>query len=167
MSLTVRRPAGPAEVEAARLLTDESWLDVYPRLIGEDVTHEIIETRHSAERFARNAAETDGIFLVALSAGEVVGHLYARPDDGTYVDRLHIAPARRGEGIGAALLAYLRALLPAGERLWLTVLDGNEGAARFYRREGFTLGETVEGLADVTATVCSMQIGENGDGDAG
>lgn len=155
---TVRRVRGKSEVEAARRLTDRSWLDTYPPLIGAAQTSDIIRDRHSSARFARNAGDGSGIFLVALEGAKVVGHLYAVPEAGTYVDRLHVDPDARGRGIGALLLAHLRTLLPSRTRLWLTVLDGNEGARRFYVREGFSLGASVDGLAGVRATVCECTV---------
>ena len=156
--IIVRRTDDPEEVEQARRLTDESWLDVYPALIGEDTTRAIIVDRHSGERFAANAADGDAWFLVALGGGRVVGHLFACPDEGVYIDRLHVAPAMRGRGVGKAMIDTLRTLLPTGTRLWLTVLNGNDRARAFYVREGFALGAEVDGLSTRRARICALTV---------
>ena len=59
---------------------------------------------------------------------------------------------RAAAGIGAALIAAAKAARPEGLLLWTFV--ANEGARRFYAREGFvesgrTEGENEEGLPDV------------------
>jgi len=58
------------------------------------------------------------------------------------LERLYVAPPCTGRGLGARLLAAARATWP-GEALWLSVWAGNEGARRFYGREGGRIiGET-------------------------
>ncbi|MDT9001291.1 GNAT family N-acetyltransferase [Paucibacter sp. APW11] len=58
------------------------------------------------------------------------------------LQRLYVAPTRSGEGFGARLLQHVREALPA-HAVWLRAWAGNEGALRFYRREGAQqLGET-------------------------
>ncbi|MFG6461664.1 GNAT family N-acetyltransferase [Roseateles sp. DXS20W] len=49
--------------------------------------------------------------------------------------RLYVAPPCTGRGLGARLLQAARETWP-GEGLWLSVWVGNEGALRFYAREG-------------------------------
>ncbi len=49
--------------------------------------------------------------------------------------RLYVAPPCTGRGLGARLLHAARETWP-GEGLWLSVWVGNEGALRFYAREG-------------------------------
>jgi GNAT superfamily N-acetyltransferase len=68
------------------------------------------------------------------------------------VGGLYLAPEARGRGVGRALVAAAKARRPEGLTLWTFV--ANEGARRFYAREGFvevgrTEGENEEGLADV------------------
>lgn len=55
------------------------------------------------------------------------------------LERLYVAPPCTGRGLGRRLLAAAREAGP----LWLSVWIGNEGAQRFYRREGgAVIGET-------------------------
>jgi GNAT superfamily N-acetyltransferase len=64
----------------------------------------------------------------------------------------YLAPELRGRGIGHAMLATVKARAAGRLRLWTFV--ANEGARRFYAREGFveavrTDGDNEEGLPDV------------------
>ena len=52
--------------------------------------------------------------------------------------KLYVAPPCHGRGLGARLLRHVRAHHPR-RALWLLAWEGNEGALRFYRREGARL----------------------------
>ncbi len=161
MSPDIRRAAG-LEVEAARELSNHSWISTYSPLIGEEETRKIIVDRHSSERFAEQACKVQDRFLVAVGDGKVVGHCYAFFQDGMYVDRLHVDPAMKGMGIGTALLTHLEGQLFANTRCWLDVLKGNDAAMRFYERVGYReVGETdaCGGLAGIPAVIYEKMIG--------
>jgi GNAT superfamily N-acetyltransferase len=104
--------------------------------------------------------------LVAESAGEVVAFalfftnfstFLAQP--GLYLEDLYVKPARRGQGVGEALLTRLaRTAAERGHgRFEWSVLDWNANAIRFYQRMGATVmpdwricrisGETLAGFA--------------------
>jgi len=91
-----------------------------------------------------------GWVTVAEAAGRVVGFL-AR--DRAEVCALYVAPGARGDGIGQDLLDAAK---EGRDRLWLQVLEGNAGARRFYRRNGFDEiarsdgAENDENLPDIT-----------------
>ncbi len=86
---------------------------------------------------SRNQDETDG--FVAFSDG--------------YLDCLYLTPEARNRGLGARLLSKAKAESPEGLSLW--VLARNEGAIRFYAREGFYENargdgsDNEEGLPDI------------------
>ncbi len=97
---------------------------------------------------ARPVAES----VVAESAGEVVAEVIgfalfftnfstflAQP--GLYLEDLYVQPARRGKGIGEALLTHLAQLAVQRDygRFEWSVLDWNENAIRFYQRMGATV----------------------------
>src|ERR1700737_3853595 len=54
--------------------------------------------------------------------------------DGIWLEDLYVRPARRGRGLGMALLQHLRGLTPG--RVEWAVLDWNEPAIAFYRSMG-------------------------------
>ncbi len=61
--------------------------------------------------------------------------------------RLYVAPPCTGRGLGARLLQAARKTWP-GEGLWLSVWVGNEGALRFYAREGGRLAGQTQFMLD-------------------
>ncbi len=125
----------------ARVFND--WVDAtawMPRVHDPDDV-----ARHYREHVMSTCAVT-----VAEVAGAVVGFLAV--DSEGFVAGLYLAPEARGRGIGAALLDRAKALRPEGLTLWTFAV--NDGARRFYAREGFveagrTDGENEEGLPDV------------------
>jgi 2-methylcitrate synthase len=75
--------------------------------------------------------------LLAESGGIPVGYIGFGRDAtrGPMVLHLYLAPERRGQGIGARLLA--EAMAELGPRLSLFCIARNHAALRFYRRQGF------------------------------
>ena len=84
-----------------------------------------------------------GEFVVAHSAGQVVGFVWFRLD-GTfhhsgYIRWIGVAPHVRGQGVGASLLAYAeRKIFARGPNVFLMVSAFNTGAQSFYKRLGYT-----------------------------
>ena len=135
------RPARPEEAAACAAIFN-AWVDAtawMPRVHDADDV-----VRHYREHVFAHDAVT-----VAERRGKVVGFLALA--DGQ-VDALYLDEGARGQGVGAALVGAAKAASPDGLTLWTFV--ANEGARRFYRREGFvelrrTEGENEEGLPDV------------------
>lgn len=90
-----------------------------------------------------------GWVTVAQVGGQVQGFI-AR--DGAEICSLYLAPAACGQGIGKLLLEAAKSAQP---QLWLHAFVANEGARRFYLREGFVEGahsdgsSNEEGLPDI------------------
>ena len=82
----------------------------------------------------------DAEWMIVLQAGEPVGRLYVDEQaDGFWLIDISLLPDRRGQGIGAALLAgLLERAAGAGKPIGLSVFKGNP-ARRLYERFGFTL----------------------------
>lgn len=80
---------------------------------------------------------------VALDAGAVVGMMSLSPG---WVDQLYVAPDRLGEGIGRRLLELAQSRADDGLQLW--TFQVNDGARRFYERNGFTAVEFTDGLTN-------------------
>jgi ribosomal protein S18 acetylase RimI-like enzyme len=80
-------------------------------------------------------------------AGDIVGFVMFGLEDGDYeqtvtrgvIHNLFVLPARRGVGVGGALLAHAeRALADAGADVFsLEAMATNDGARRFYERRGY------------------------------
>ena len=87
---------------------------------------------------ARCADAPDAHFLVAEQEDRLLGFLHfdsfgERPE----LHRIYVERAATGRGIGAALIRELELRLPARTTYILLVVEANERAVAFYRREGF------------------------------
>lgn len=76
---------------------------------------------------------TEGAALYGVRDGSGLAGLLAL--EGEWVERLYVATAAQGRGIGGALLAHARALRPEGLRLYTHQLNAH--ARAFYERRGF------------------------------
>ncbi|MCP4436071.1 MAG: GNAT family N-acetyltransferase [Actinomycetia bacterium] len=133
------RPAGEADLAAIAALHTRSWLSAYSGLLPGAFLKEV------PERHRRQWRELpgDGFVVVAEVGDSVVAFGSVRPGQGDgddlLLDNLHVAPTLRGTGVGQKVLeAVLRraAQVAPGAVLYLWVLERNEGARRFYRRNG-------------------------------
>ncbi len=110
----------------------------------EHLTHEL----HATEQGLTDALfgpEPAAAALLAERDRVAVGYaLYFRTfssfltSTGVWLEDLFVAPAHRGEGVGAALLSAVaaRVVQEGGQRLEWAALDWNELALGFYRRIG-------------------------------
>ena len=79
----------------------------------------------------------DAEFLVAEQDDQVVGFLhYDSAGREPERHRIYVDPERTGGGIGAALLDQLHRRLPNNASYMLMVVAPNNGAIRFYERNG-------------------------------
>jgi ribosomal protein S18 acetylase RimI-like enzyme len=103
--------------------------------------------RNEPRRDARRAhAGQPELFLVAESEGRVVATCMGGFDGHRgWVHRLAVDPARRRQGIAAALMARLEHSLEARgcPKLNLQVRAGNEGVVAFYQRLGYALEDRI------------------------
>ncbi len=132
------RPAKPTDVPAlAAILSD--WIDEtewMPRL----------RPREADARFVADMVHGGGVDVLVLDE-ECAGFL--QETEG-HISALYLAPAARGQNGGKLLLDAAKA---RSSRLDLWTFVANDGARRFYRREGFREVERScdndEGLPDV------------------
>jgi GNAT superfamily N-acetyltransferase len=131
------RPAASADVPLLLKLIGE--LADYERLRDEVVVDAALLERHLFG--PRPAAEA----VLAEAADEAAGYALFFPTFSTFLGRpgiwledLFVRPARRGAGIGQALLAHVAQLTVARGcgRLEWSALDWNEPALAFYRGLG-------------------------------
>jgi len=87
-----------------------------------------------------------GPFLARVAVdGGVVGYAIALPGRPATLSELVVAPDRRREGYGRALVASVAAATDAGE-LAVTTPAGATGVRRFYDRLGFAPEERLPGF---------------------
>jgi ribosomal-protein-alanine N-acetyltransferase len=123
------RPFVPADSEPISAIVRETFTEVYPSGLWADIA----------------AYWPEGV-TVLLDDAEVVGAIAGVIDSSssTRVLILVVRPSHRGRGLGKMLLdVHIRATLQRGiHTVKLEVRDGNEGAMRFYGRNGFrTIGK--------------------------
>jgi hypothetical protein len=154
------REATAADAPAIAALHVASWRSAYRGALPDAYLDGPIEAERLQTWTARLAALAPGDVVLVAPAGEALDGFaaaFARPDGDALLDNLHIAPARRGGGIGAALLAETaRRLVARGSHaMHLWVFDVNEDARRFYARHGAVeTGQRIEAMfgADVAET---------------
>jgi putative acetyltransferase len=130
--MTVIRPAGDADMAEVADLWHAGWHDAHPGHVPDGLTAlRTLEAFH--ERAASRVADT----TVAVSeGGTIVGFVMVVGDE---VEQVYVAPAGRGSGVAATLLAEAeRQVADVGhEEAWLAVVTGNARARRFYEKCGW------------------------------
>jgi GNAT superfamily N-acetyltransferase len=131
------RPATPADIEAIERVGRAAWPPTYAFAGPEYVEHGLA-TWWSRESIELSLATTE--FRVVERDGDVVGvgNLDLRPVV-PVIWKLYLLLDHQGRGLGAALLQSLVDAVPADrERVALEYAAGNDRAASFYARNGFS-----------------------------
>lgn len=148
---TTRVP-GPSEVSALARLWFEGWQDAHAAVLPASLAR--LRTQHSfADRLPAMLADT----RVIGEPGVVVGFCTIRHDE---LDQLFVAPAGRGGGVAAALVADAERRLAAHgvTTAWLACAIGNHRAARFYEKCGWHLAATVVHRLDTVEGPFDLEI---------
>ena len=140
MSVTIR-PATPADAPACAAILN-AWIDATPWMPRVH-PHEDVE-RHYREFVFQKRKVT-----VAVDAAPI-GYLALDAEEG-FITSFFLKAEARGAGVGKRLLDNAKA---GAEMLQLWTFVENEGARRFYKREGFAEadrsdGDNEEGLPDI------------------
>lgn len=132
MAMTFRKAVPSERDDAQRIL----WtaFTPYVRELGREIT---------ADHYAFLAAAIGrGDVYLAVDGGEIVGVAATeRRDGGVYIDRLGVAPARQGTGLGSFLLEQIEEVARSSglKGLSLETAEMAEGNIRLYRRHGFEI----------------------------
>ena len=132
----ILRQARDSDLPAIARLHADSWRRAYAGILPARFLDTEMPRRMAADWVPARLARQH--VLVAGAAG-LAG--FAAADIGAealYVDNLHIAEDRKGQGIGRQLMVAManEALARGCARLWLTVLKENRPALAFYARLG-------------------------------
>ncbi len=132
------RPARPDDLPRLLALHVASWRANYRGILPDVFLARRVEAVLAARWTGARLAQ-DRVRLLEDEDGALAGFVVCemRPS-GPFVDNLHIAPERTGQGLGEALLGGLASELQAEghDRLSLEVLAENHRARRFYARLG-------------------------------
>lgn len=135
-----------ADVPAMRALGVRTWRASYAGMLSEEAI--AAGVAEFWNEYSLGAAARAGRMLVAIDGGALAGLLESdRLDDGRAVIwKLYVAPEVQRRGIGRALVErhLARAAADGDSQVWLEHYEGNDAAAAFYERLGFT-ARRVEG----------------------
>jgi ribosomal protein S18 acetylase RimI-like enzyme len=137
---------------AVSSLLVETWHDTYDPLLGSDKVDEITQLWHAPGVLHQQLTQPRISFLVAETAGQIVGHAFASAWNlpALEVARLYVRPDWQRQGIGNRFLDALIALHPKADRLSLSVEKRNLKGVAFYLRHGFAiLDEIIEDGAPI------------------
>jgi|SRR5579859_3432791 len=147
----ILREASKRDAAAIANLHADSWRSAYRGILSDDYLANRVHAERVAlwhDRFSANAAKP--MFVILAETKNVVEGFacvfpYEDPIFGSFLDNLHVAPSRTGQGIGKLLLGEAaRRLLNSGKvgGLYLWVIEQNERARQFYARAGAAEVET-------------------------
>jgi len=126
------RPVEPRDGDAVA--------DVFLAALAEMTYLPDLHTEQETRTFVKEVLLPNNEVWVVEEDGRVVA--FAGLGD-ELLRHLWVHPEAQNRGIGAALLALVKARRPRGIRLW--VFQRNVGARRFYERHGFKLVELTDG----------------------
>jgi GNAT superfamily N-acetyltransferase len=164
------RPYVEADLDRIGWVHSHSRQSAYAGLVPEDVLATVTPQRQAEIWRLRLAGLPDPhALLVAEVDHLVVGFTHGKADrDGTELQAIHVLSPQHGSGIGQALhdrlVAEFRAWGSSTAHLW--VVDGNERAQAFYRRNGWhhdgTRSKHEIGGAEVPILRYRLAIGGSG-----
>jgi GNAT superfamily N-acetyltransferase len=124
------RPAAAADAPAIAAIWHAGWADGHLGHVPDGLV-----AHRRPEHFARLAEGRIATSTVATSGDEVIGFVTVVGDE---VEEVYVAPAARGSGVAAALLAHAESVVAErADVAWLAVVAGNARARRFYERQGW------------------------------
>ena len=149
--VTIRR-AGPEAID----LLEPLWRAMHEHHVASaPAAGELLEFRSAEDSWSRRRAhyaewlaDPENLLLLAEREGRAVGYAlttFGGPgaalvtgERTAEIESLALLPEARGQGVGTRLMEEIRSELRARgiEVFGLGVMDGNEGARRFYERQG-------------------------------
>lgn len=130
------RAATGADVTALAALWHAGWRDAHAAIVPPALTRlrTLVDLRERLER------RLGDVFIAERDAAPV--GLFLLTDD--ELEQFYVDAAARGGGVAQRLIQAAEAALAARgvDRAWLACAIGNERAARFYRKAGWTLART-------------------------
>ncbi|MGQ7791894.1 GNAT family N-acetyltransferase [Faunimonas sp. B44] len=152
MTSATPRPATEDDVPALARLWQEGWQDAHAGLVPAELAR--ARTLESfGERLLRGLAHVRAIGPI----GDPDGFSYVAADQ---LDQFYVHRRARGSGVAAPLLADAERRLAASgvATAWLACAIGNDRAARFYEKSGWTRAGTVTITLDISNGRCPLDV---------
>jgi GNAT superfamily N-acetyltransferase len=129
------RDARPGDIDAIIDIGHRTWPPTYG-FAGDEYVRNGLDTWWSRDAIEHSLRDTT-VLVAARESGLLgVGNIDFRGDV-PVIWKLYVVPEAQGTGAGTALITALVDRAP-GRPVRLEYLDGNDRAARFYERRGFT-----------------------------
>lgn len=129
------RTAGPDDMDAVARVQYQAFNRVASQF---DIPPSELPPLTESPDQLTSLCEQGTVFLVAESAGEVVGSVRATPrEDCIEIGRLVVADGRVREGIGTALMDSIEAAFPPGTRFELFTGAEAHGPLELYAKRGY------------------------------
>ncbi|MDI9499035.1 MAG: GNAT family N-acetyltransferase [Bacillota bacterium] len=137
-----------AIAELARLAA-EIWQEAFTYMISDEQIAYMLERFQSAPALTRQIEDENYRYWFVRLGAETAGYLGVQPREKTlFLSKVYLLPARRGHGLGAAMLRFAAA---QARRMGLCYLEltvnRSNPALRLYQREGFQIVR--EAVADI------------------
>ena len=157
------RPAKASDLEAARHVIIQTWLNTYVPIHGEAKVRDTISRWHTPDIILQQIENKKQLFGVGLLQGKVVGHVsaYMENHDTLKIGRLYILPDAQGKGIGQRLFDFALSSFERAKNVSLEVDESNDGAIRFYERNGLVITDRTDHCGndgDITALIMSAPV---------
>jgi GNAT superfamily N-acetyltransferase len=131
------RPATPEDASAIKHIGEATWPAAYAFAGEEYIAHGLTHW-WSEEAVLRGLRTTQTLLAERDCAVIGMGNIDLRGER-PIIWKLYVLPHHHGTGAGHALMqALLREAPPDADGVTLEYTDGNDTAAAFYRRHGFT-----------------------------
>lgn len=106
-----------------------------------------LHTEDDTRRFIAHVVATEHVELaeVTLGARKIIAGFasYAKKKNIFWLNHLYVRPDAQDFSVGSLLLDHVKTQGPHGFQLWC--FQANEGARRFYERQGLTLAKLTDG----------------------
>jgi ribosomal protein S18 acetylase RimI-like enzyme len=151
MTMTVRL-ALESELDALASIWYEGWRETHAAILPEALARfRTLDSFRDRLRVALDRVRVTGEHNAPLGLCIVKG------DE---LDQLYVAPAGRGTGVAAELLADAESRIAqsGAERAWLACAIGNDRAARFYEKHGWRRAGTMTHHAETAEGPFELEV---------
>ena len=150
--VTTPRQALAEDLAPLARLWWQGWTDAHAA-----ITPPALVRLRTLESFSERLAAALPQVRVIGPAGAPIGFRLIKGDE---LNQFYVAASARGTGVAAALIADAEACLAAHgvETAWLACAIGNQRAARFYEKSGWSRVGTHSNLAETSAGPFPLEV---------
>ncbi len=146
--LLISKVNGLKEATVVAELAKEIWQQHFTPIIGASQVSYMLEKFQSPTAIAAQMSSAADYYLANLS-GKQVGYLALIPqvsEGRMMISKIYVKKEARGTGIGRRLLQFTEVKCRRRhlDFIWLTVNRRNDGAIKWYRRNGFSVTDEVK-----------------------